>query len=178
MLMASQGLTVGEKISLPELQDLIREDGESADLTADEKKDLIKKLEANHELKKTGMRISNRAAAQDIHAMIERINREVSRAFIHTQGITDVSPPKLDSLADRTGIYTITLMTRGHVEDPIKGGWFATGDGEAFIREVLKMDPWDLTRKLEMWGCTRQKSEFLTQSFFSLPCSPRAFRHH
>jgi hypothetical protein len=162
ILMASQALAVGENLTLPELHDLVCED---ADLTEDQEKDVIKELEVNHQLKKTGMRISNRAAAQDVHAMMERINGEVSLAFV-PQSTTDVSLLKLDSLADRTGIYAITLMTRGHVEDPIKGGWFATGDGEAFIREVLKMDPWDLTRKLEMWACTRQKSEYPTQSFF------------
>ena len=86
MLTASQGLAVSEKMSLSELQDLVHKDGESADLTANEKKDLIKKLEANRELKKTGMRISNCAAAQDVHTMMDRINGEVSHTFITYPG--------------------------------------------------------------------------------------------
>jgi len=66
-------------LTLPELQELI---GKSPKVTDDEKNDLIKKLEANRQLKKTGMRVSNRAAAQDVHAMMERINGEVSPAFV------------------------------------------------------------------------------------------------
>jgi hypothetical protein len=87
-----EGVAVGEKLNLHELQDLLLQDkkNNTSELSDAEKDALIKTLEGHRQLKDTGMRISNRAASQDVHGVMENIYAEVSCAFIVLDGITDI----------------------------------------------------------------------------------------
>jgi hypothetical protein len=151
----------GDKLGLQELQTLAKDDPKLQQLTEEEKDELIQKLQEHRELKKTGTRASNRAAAQDVRLTLQHVNAEV-KFSIHnplTCLAHQTSHIQLDDLADRTGIYAITFVTRGHVDDMTLPGWFATGDSAFFLRDHLKLEPWDIVRLFEQWACSRQKSK-------------------
>ena len=118
---------------------------------------LLKDLEEHWALKKTGARASNLAAAQDVHYTVTQIHAMVSgfpgRA---TSFLTFM--PKLAGLAQRTGIYAFTFVSRGHIDDLSQSAWYAMGDCVNFIQEELKIDQWDLAQLFKHWACTQQKS--------------------
>ena len=93
-----EGLAVGEKLTLRELQGLVDKGENPAELTVEEKGVLIKNLEEDRQLKDTGMRISNRAAAQDVHNVMENIYSEVSRTLIPAESVTDVFPTESSTI--------------------------------------------------------------------------------
>jgi hypothetical protein len=56
---------------------LIQDDDELQNMTDEKKQEIISALEDHRQLKRAGVRASNRAAAQDVHLTIEKINAEV-----------------------------------------------------------------------------------------------------
>jgi hypothetical protein len=160
-------IPVGERKSLREIQELVRDDPELQNLTLDQEKELLKDLEDHRALKKTGARASNLAAAQDVYNTVTHIHSEVSefpgRAMFF---LTFVQ--QLASLAQRTGIYSFTFVSQSHTDDLSRSAWYATGDCVKFIREALKIDLWDLARLFEHWACTQDKSES-SMSYWCLP---------
>jgi hypothetical protein len=82
---------------------------------------------------------------------------------------------QLDDLAERTGIYALVFVTRGHVDDTAPPTWFGSGDSMDFIRDVLELDPWDVTRQFEQWACARQKCELKQSDHFTM-CSQEGKR--
>jgi hypothetical protein len=143
---------------LREIKSLVRDDPEFQNLSEEQEEKLLRDLEEYRALKKTGARASNLAAAQDVHHTATQIHATVS-AFLRkvTSLLTFVQ--KLAALAQRTGIYAFTFISRGHIDDLSRSAWYATGDCAKFIQEELKIDPWDLARLFEHWACTQQKSE-------------------
>ena len=51
------------------------------------------------------------------------------------------------------------FVARSHIGDIMPPFWNATGDCAEFIRRHLKIDPWDLARLFDQWGCNQNKSE-------------------
>jgi hypothetical protein len=78
-LMCFSDAAVGEKLKLPALQNLVREDPELQDLTKEQEAKLLQMLEDHRALKATGARASNRAAAQDVRLTLQNLNTEVCR---------------------------------------------------------------------------------------------------
>ena len=149
---------VGEKKPLREIQWLVRNDPELQDLSTDQEEELIRDLEEHRALKKTGAWASNLAAAQDVHHTVTQIHATVSDFPRRVTSLLTFVP-KLAALAQRTGIYAFTFISRGHIDDLSRSAWYATGDCVTFIRDELKIDPWDLAQLFEHWACTQQKSE-------------------
>ena len=82
---------MGEKLKLRELQNLIRDDPDLQNINNEEKQEIMKALEDHRELKKTGARASNRAAAQDVQATLERVNSEVRQLLFLPFSLTSHS---------------------------------------------------------------------------------------
>ncbi|KAF7347992.1 hypothetical protein MSAN_01751300 [Mycena sanguinolenta] len=106
-------------------------------LPKEEKQRLLAQLTAHRELKKKGIRATNKSAAADA---MQNANR-----------IGDV----MDNLYARTGVRGFAMCTRGNPDDPAKPHFVDSDDSRDFITQYLKMDPKDLVRKFELWACTR-----------------------
>jgi hypothetical protein len=65
-------------MKLHELRQAVQADVSLRDLTEERRTELISLLEAEKSVKKTGARISNRAAAHDYRSTIGRIGEEVN----------------------------------------------------------------------------------------------------
>ena len=68
----------------------------------------------------------------------------------------------MQALAERTGSHTVTFMTRGHVDDSVVPGWYATTGASHFFMDVLNLNPWDVVRLFEQWACARSSSQSCT----------------
>ncbi len=69
----------------------------------------------------------------------------------------------MNNLYERTGSSGFVMITRGHVHDIGIPGWAASPDVTLFIREVLKMDVWDLLKKFELWAVTKESRKFYSE---------------
>lgn len=65
----------------------------------------------------------------------------------------------MKALAARTGVHVITFMTRSHVNDDAMPGWYATPGSVNFFTEALHLNPWDVMRQFEQWGCAKASSK-------------------
>jgi hypothetical protein len=50
-------------------------------------------------------------------------------------------------------------MTRGHVDDGIMPGWFATSGSAHFFMDALNLSAWDILRMMEQWACAKSASK-------------------
>ncbi|KAI0038358.1 hypothetical protein FA95DRAFT_1505777 [Auriscalpium vulgare] len=98
--------------------------------------EIMKNFIAYREGKKVGVRVSNKSAAQDARCTFENVNTE------------------LGNLTERVGTKSILFVTRSSISDSIAPGWFATSDSVDFLNDILGLDPWDVTRKFELWACS------------------------
>ena len=84
-------MPVGEKLKLQDLQNLIRKDPDLQNINKEERQEIMKALEDHRELKKTGARASNRAAAQDVQATLEQVNSKVWQSLFQPFSLTSHS---------------------------------------------------------------------------------------
>ncbi|KAJ7202705.1 hypothetical protein B0H12DRAFT_1243983 [Mycena haematopus] len=108
-----------------------------ADLTPDEEKELFQQLQDHRELKRKGIRATNRSAAADAMANATRVG--------------DV----LLDLYERTGVRALAMFTRGNSEDAAMPVIVDSDQARQFFQQVLKLDVHDVVRMFEQWSCTR-----------------------
>jgi len=147
---------------LREIQQLVSNDPELENLTPEQEEELLKELDEYRALKKTGARASNLAAAQDVHHVVTHVHTAVSDFALTVASFLPLCQ-KLADLAQRTGVYAFTFITRGHIDDLSHPAWYTTGDCTKFFQEVVKVNPWDLARLFEQWGCNQNTSESRTR---------------
>ncbi|KAF8308653.1 hypothetical protein F5887DRAFT_912336 [Amanita rubescens] len=140
-------LPEGQHMHLSDIQTLVHDELLEREITEAEKESALKELQEHRETKTKGARASNLAAAQDLRSTLLHIDTE------------------LGNLHERTGSYGFTMVSRGHVHDKGIPGWAASADATLFIREVLKMDVWDLLKKFELWAVTREYHMLQLSSF-------------
>ncbi|KAH7922363.1 hypothetical protein BV22DRAFT_976567, partial [Leucogyrophana mollusca] len=131
----------GKKYTLKEIQAEVEQDSSMKDLTEEEKEKYINDLVEFRQLKQSGARANNAAAARDVMKTTDKIIAE------------------LDNLRDRTGVYGCVFVTRSHVNDSIAPTWYATDNSADFFEDVLKLDPHDISRQFEQWACNQNESE-------------------
>ncbi|KAH7905913.1 hypothetical protein BJ138DRAFT_1017035 [Hygrophoropsis aurantiaca] len=130
----------GEKYTIAEIRELVKEDSEMQNLDPEQAKVYIDELAEHRELQKHGMRANNAAAAKDMYSTLTNVFKA------------------LDSLVVRTGGYAIVFATRGHVNDTAMPTWHGTHNSMDFFEDVLKLAPDDVCRKFEQWACTRDEN--------------------
>jgi hypothetical protein len=69
-------------MKLQDLRQAVKADADLQDLTEAQKNELISQLEAEKSVKRTGARVSNRAAAHDYRYTVGRIGEEVSHLLL------------------------------------------------------------------------------------------------
>ena len=69
--------SAGDKLLLEELQEMAKDDPDFQALSKEKRKELIDELEEYRKLKKTGMRVNNRAAAQDVRLTLKRLGNSM-----------------------------------------------------------------------------------------------------
>jgi hypothetical protein len=75
-------LSLGERIKLPELRQLIDNDPAYQNLTTEEEDQLKQEVLNHREKKKVGARPTNKSAAQDYRAQVTQMNNEVCHLFM------------------------------------------------------------------------------------------------
>jgi len=59
----------------------------------------------------------------------------------------------------RTGIYATLFVTRGHSYDMHSATWYGTDNAMDFWEDVLKLEPDQVAKQFELWGCSQNKSK-------------------
>jgi len=59
----------------------------------------------------------------------------------------------------RTGIYAMLFVTRGHSYDMHSATWYGTDNAMDFWEDVLKLEPDQVAKQFELWGCSQNKSK-------------------
>ncbi|KAJ7736991.1 hypothetical protein DFH07DRAFT_779526 [Mycena maculata] len=106
-------------------------------MSADERKRIMKQLDDYSRLKRTGIRRTNRALAQD--------------ASQTASGIGDV----LLDLFERTGVRSCCLFSRSSATDAAVPVIQDSDDAREFFQQALGKDCFDILLKFEQWSCTR-----------------------
>jgi hypothetical protein len=76
------GRSLGDRLSLSEVQDLVSKDETLQDMSSERQQELIDQLVEHRKLKTTGARVSNVAAASDIRVTMGHISDEVRHIYI------------------------------------------------------------------------------------------------
>ncbi|KAF8339460.1 hypothetical protein F5887DRAFT_889035, partial [Amanita rubescens] len=138
----------GERTPLSGIQKLVLNDLEESHPTKEEAQSAVLELQEHRNIKKKGARATNLAAAQDLKSTLMRLDTEVNNLY------------------ERTGSHAFVIVTRGHIHDISIPGWATTPDAVLFIREILKMDVWDLLKKFELWAVTKDTRKFYSELLF------------
>lgn len=70
--------SVGDRVKLPELRQMVRDDPALQDLSKEEEEELRMEVIAVREQRKLGARPTNQAASQDYRRQLESLNDQVS----------------------------------------------------------------------------------------------------
>ncbi|KAG1893008.1 uncharacterized protein F5891DRAFT_913702, partial [Suillus fuscotomentosus] len=105
------------------------------DLTEEEKKELVDKLNEYQALRNMSMCAMNTATMCDVQSTLDTIFK------------------MLDSLAVRTGIYACLFASRGHIYNTTQATWFGTDNIMDFWEDMLQVEADEITWKLEQWAC-------------------------
>ena len=157
------GLPGGSKLSLKEIKQAASDDPAYQHMSKEAKDEACAQLQAHRNLKATAARPSNASAAKDAVNTMAMQDREVS--FISQSLSSNLATDaiyqfKMQALAERTGAHIITFMTRGHVDDQVVPGWYATSGTSHFFMDVLHLSAWDVLRMFEQWACAKSSSKF------------------
>ncbi|KAJ7270011.1 hypothetical protein B0H12DRAFT_1067443 [Mycena haematopus] len=106
-------------------------------LSKEEENRLFAQLRAHRELKRRGIRATNRSAATD--------------ALQNATRIGDV----MRNLFERTGVRALAMFTRGNPDDPAAPHFVDSDQARLFFQQVMKIDMYDVLLKFEQWSCTR-----------------------
>ncbi|KAF7785029.1 hypothetical protein Agabi119p4_1194 [Agaricus bisporus var. burnettii] len=120
----------------------VRDDATLQNLSKERSDELIRLLEAERSVKKTGARVSNRAAAHDYRVTIGRIGEELA------------------NLESRTGATGFAFFSRTHINDSMQPEWVSASDALEFLPESMQTSAGEMGRKLELWACNKDNSEF------------------
>ncbi|KAG1793704.1 uncharacterized protein HD556DRAFT_1237697 [Suillus plorans] len=131
----NRDLPRGAKYTPGEIRQMVKDDRNMQDLTEEEKKELVDKLNEHRALRNMSVRATNTAAMRDVQSTLDTIFK------------------MLDGLAVRTGIYACLFASRGHVYDTAQATWFGTDNIMDFWEDVLQVEADEITRKLEQWAC-------------------------
>ncbi|EKM77184.1 hypothetical protein AGABI1DRAFT_11786, partial [Agaricus bisporus var. burnettii JB137-S8] len=123
-------------MSLQELQAAVKADPAFENLSEEREKELINALEEEKSVKRTGARISNRAATLDYQSTIERVQQE------------------LTSLSVRTGIVAFAFFSRSHINDTMQPEWISTPGALDFLPDTMRTTAGEMGRKFELWAVT------------------------
>jgi hypothetical protein len=157
--------SVGDRVKLPELRQMLRDDPLMQNLSKEEEEELRMEVIAAREEKKLGARPTNKSAAQDYRRHLESLNDQVCLFFIMFY-MPNTFIHKITALSARTGTATICFFSRGHLEDTFKPNWICTENASKFSRDVLDKDMWDVTRLFEQWCCTKGISTCISRASF------------
>ncbi|KAJ7766398.1 hypothetical protein DFH07DRAFT_769935 [Mycena maculata] len=121
------------------LENLSREEYEEIkeNLTPEERKRIMKQLDDHTRLKRTGIRRTNRALAQD--------------ASQTASGVGDV----LVDLFERTGVRSCCLFSRSSATDAALPAIQDSDNSRDFFQHALGKGFFDILLKFEQWSCTR-----------------------
>ena len=154
--------SLGDRVKLPELRQMVKDDPLMQDLSKEEEEELQLEVIALREQKKLGARPTNQSAAQEYRRQLESLNDQVSfcyYSFLCWFLPINIFPLKIAALSARTGAAAICFFSRGHLQDTIKPNWICTKNASRFSRDVLDKDMWDVTRLFEQWCCTKGRSK-------------------
>lgn len=74
---------VGDRVKLPELRQMVKEDPAMQDLSEEQENELRLEVVAVREQKKLGARPTNQSASQDYRCQLEALNDQVSSIYTH-----------------------------------------------------------------------------------------------
>ncbi|KAJ6597735.1 hypothetical protein DFH09DRAFT_1399441 [Mycena vulgaris] len=131
----NSGKGQGERLLLPALQRLVKEEEESSPKSKADKEEILAAFKTMKENKQKGTRMSNREAAKDVTWVIDEVYNE------------------LVNLEARTGARAILIVAGSHVSDTIPSTALGTDKSLNFINTVLKLSPTQLATKFQAYSC-------------------------
>ncbi|KAG1820769.1 hypothetical protein EV424DRAFT_1539310 [Suillus variegatus] len=146
----NEGLVHGQKYTMAEIQKMVADDPNMHNLSHEPKKEFIKQLMDYRKMQTSDVRASNVAAARDAVAVMDGVLKE------------------LHALQDRTGIYAIVLMVRGHVNNQIQLMWIATDNASEFWEDQMEVALDDVACQFEEWASIQKKNIFACEDLPSL----------
>ncbi|KAI6029229.1 hypothetical protein BKA83DRAFT_4489190 [Pisolithus microcarpus] len=136
----NEGHAHGEKLSLEQIQDLVRVDPKYHNMTQEEKDELLHTLTEYWALKNMSVHATNSAAAHDAQSTLEHVFKI------------------LDGLALHTRIYVCLFATHSHVYDSSQPFWYGTDNIMDFGEDVMDLEPSEIICKMEQWACMHGKN--------------------
>ncbi|KAF8518835.1 hypothetical protein BU17DRAFT_90632 [Hysterangium stoloniferum] len=130
----------GDRLTLADIQKLVDDDVSMQNPSKDQCRELFENLQMHRDLKRTGVHISNAAAALDCQGAVSRVSTEIR------------------DLSERTGMCSMVFFTRTHIHDTTIPSWADSDGAIAFVSEVLKLEPMEFLARFEQWACARIKS--------------------
>ncbi|KAJ7109049.1 hypothetical protein C8R43DRAFT_904908, partial [Mycena crocata] len=128
----------GNALHLPELHrrtDIIMMDTDKID--PEDKRVWLEDLLEHRSHQRVGLRATNKAAAGDIRALANRLEKEALTAY------------------ERTGCRIIMMLTRGHIDDEAMPCSIESGGAGEFFVEMLKKPFAEIMQMYELWSCNR-----------------------
>jgi hypothetical protein len=150
----------GDRLKLADIQKLVDDDPSMHNLSDAKQKEYIDIHQDHRDVKTTGARSSNNAAAADCRECITKVSTEVCTLLNHIW--VTLKLLKLRNLSERTGVCALAFFTRTHIYDSAIPSWVDSDDAVAFVSEVLNLDPMDFLTKFEQWACARTKGVYHT----------------
>ncbi|KAG6852213.1 hypothetical protein C0991_001955 [Blastosporella zonata] len=102
---------------------------------------LLNELDVVCKIKTQGAHSSNKAAALDYNAAMDKFGQD------------------LENLHEHCGTMGFAFFTRGHINDTILPGWVESQQSLRFFNDVLDITPAEVLQKFEQWACTKDWSE-------------------
>ncbi|TFK59093.1 hypothetical protein BDN72DRAFT_781220, partial [Pluteus cervinus] len=125
----NHGRKAGHRVKLAEIRAAVKADIQNGTIhdTPEDNAAALKDLASHCELKTTGARGTSKAAAIDERITFERIGTE------------------FDNVGERTGAAAFAFFTPGDTQDLGHPGFAATRGALDFVREVLGLNPYDVS---------------------------------
>ncbi|KAJ6602042.1 hypothetical protein DFH09DRAFT_1302207 [Mycena vulgaris] len=137
----NEGKGQGERLLLPALQRLVKEEEEASPKSKEDKDKIFEAFLQMKEAKDKGTRVSNREAAKDVTWVVDKVYNE------------------LVNMESRTGARAILIVAGSSVSDTITPTVLGTDNSLNFVSSVLKMSQTQLASKFSAYACLMEGAD-------------------
>ncbi|KAJ7078406.1 hypothetical protein B0H15DRAFT_954537 [Mycena belliarum] len=136
----NEGRAVGDCYTMLDVKRMVSKKPSLLDsFTEEEEAEILEEMLEKRKLKKGGVRANNLAAAADAKRTVDRLAEEMT------------------ALAERTGMISFTMFSRGHIHDTTVPMTIQSWGALDFCRETLRRDPADIAGLFELWAVNRER---------------------
>ncbi|TFK58419.1 hypothetical protein BDN72DRAFT_913392, partial [Pluteus cervinus] len=143
--------------TLNEIKKMINWQQEKLLLTPEDEEKLLWDANQKKALKKTGIHGNHHACLADSTSTVQRMGNEAGNLYL------------------RTGTHSFTFTTRGHSDDQVIPGFYATPGVEKFFKDVLHLTHWQISALFEHWCCLEEHGEPYTENLDTLRAECRRY---